>query len=58
MFATEKEPNRFQEYFHGDEWHTDANSALTKANDMKLRKIASLKKQLAKVEAMTFLVPE
>ena len=44
----------FQSYFHVGEWHTTKAEAILKAEDMRQRKIASLKKQLAKLETMTF----
>lgn len=43
-------------------WHTDyrlaETEALEKAEDMRKKKIASLKKQIAKLEAMTFTIKE
>ncbi|MGX1958420.1 hypothetical protein [Serratia proteamaculans] len=43
-------------------WHTDYRlteaEALAKAEDMRKKKIASLKKQIAKLEAMTFTIKE
>lgn len=43
-------------------WHTDYRlteaEALATAEDMRKRKIASLKKQIAKLEAMTFTIKE
>ncbi|WP_447872022.1 tail fiber assembly protein [Serratia fonticola] len=43
-------------------WHTDFRlteaEALAKAEDMRKKKIASLKKQIAKLEAMTFTIKE
>lgn len=43
-------------FFHGEgkEWHRDAASAVAHANKMRLAKIASLKKSIAKLEAKTF----
>lgn len=48
----------FTVYFHGNEWHTDEAKAIERFNQMKQKKIASLKKQLAKVEALEFLPGE
>lgn len=44
------------EYYHGknEEWHTTKESAIKKAEEMKLKKINSLKKQLKKLEALKF----
>lgn len=41
-------------YFHGkgNEWHTTKESAITKANEMRQKKISSLKKQIEKLEKM------
>ena len=41
-------------YYHGNDWHTNEAKAVIRFNQMKQKKIASLKKQLAKVEALTF----
>lgn len=42
--------------FHeeGKEWHETLEDALKRAEEIRLRKIASLKKQLAKYEKMRF----
>ena len=36
----------------------DRNSAIAKAEEMRMKKIASLKKQIAKLEALKFDAPE
>ena len=43
-------------YFHGEgnEWHRSRESAVAKAEEMRAAKIASLKKQIAKLEKLTF----
>jgi hypothetical protein len=43
-------------YFHseGKDWHRTEASALSRAEEMRLAKIASLKKQIAKLEKMKF----
>ena len=41
-------------YAHGDDWHRTHESAVAKAEDMRKKKIASLKKSIAKLEAMNF----
>ena len=48
-------PERYStnQYAKG-EWHTDRAAAVAAANAMRLRKIESLKRQIAKLEAMTF----
>lgn len=47
--------SRFTGWFQGNDWHTDEAKAIERFNQMKQKKIASLKKQLAKVEALEFL---
>lgn len=44
-------------YYHGKntkEWHTTRESAETRAEAMRLAKIASVKKKLAKLEKLSF----
>jgi hypothetical protein len=43
-------------YLHGEgrEWHRDLPSAVKRAEEMKLKKIASLKKQIKKLEELKF----
>lgn len=45
-------------YYFGDEWHTTAKAAKLQAETMRDRKIVALRKQLAKLENMTFEVPK
>lgn len=40
--------------FHGSNWHRTREAALVKAEDMRLKKIASLKKQIEKLEKLRF----
>lgn len=44
--------------FHGNEWHTDFESALKQCEKMRHRKIKSLKEQIKKLESMEFYVQE
>ena len=48
--------NGMNQYAHGEgkEWHKNFASAKTRAEKMRVDKIASLKKSLAKLEAMSF----
>jgi hypothetical protein len=39
---------------HKPDWHTTPEAAIARAEEMRTKKIASLKKQIAKLEAMTF----
>ncbi len=43
---------------HRDDWHTTPEAAIARAEEMRTKKIASLKKQIAKLEAMTFSAEE
>lgn len=45
-------------YFSNDEWTTCPVKALERAEHKRQKRIASLKKQLAKMERLTFTVPE
>lgn len=46
----------FSQYFHGEgrDWHQTAESAATKAKDMRAKKIAALRKQITKLEGLIF----
>lgn len=48
--------NPFPTYYHGegDEWHRTKESAIKKAEEMRQKKIESLKKQIKKLEEMRF----
>ena len=43
-------------YGDGKEWHRSYKSALIRAEEMRIKKIASLKKSIAMLEAMSFEV--
>ena len=47
-------------YFHGEgqEWHRTRDSAISKAEEMRKAKIASLKKQIEKLEKLKFSASE
>lgn len=49
----------YSSYYHGNgrDWHRSSESAIKRAEEMRRKKIASLKKALAKLEAMKFEVP-
>lgn len=40
--------------FHGNEWHRTREEAVARAEQMRAAKIASLKKQIAKLEKLSF----
>lgn len=44
----------YPQYFHGDDWHRDKSSAIAKAESMRVKKISSLKKQIARLENLSF----
>lgn len=41
-------------WFYKGDWHSDKQSAIQKAEEMRQKKIASLKKQIKKLEEMRF----
>ena len=43
-----------QLYIHGADWHRTEEAATKRAEEMRTRKIGSLRKQIAKLEALTF----
>lgn len=43
---------------HGNDWHRTPEAAIARAEEMRKKKIESLKKQIAKLEKMTFAIPE
>ena len=45
-----------EQWFHGEgrEWHRTKEAALDRANAMRLAEIAALKKQIVKLEKLTF----
>ena len=45
-------------YYHGSDWHRTFRDALDQAEALRAKKIASLKKQIAKLERMTFTEPK
>jgi hypothetical protein len=42
------------DYYHRLEWHTTEVAAIAKAEQMRVKKIAALKKQIARLEKLTF----
>lgn len=54
MVSYRPEGASYDQYAHGDDWHTDLDSAKAKAEQMRQAKIASLKKQIAKLEKLEF----
>lgn len=48
-----REPAR---YFHGNDWHETEAEAFSRAEEVRRKKIASLKASIAKLEKLTFKV--
>lgn len=46
------------QHAHGDDWHRTRKAALAQADKMRKARIASLRKSIAKLEAMTFTISE
>lgn len=44
----------FTLYAFGNEWHRTPEAALARAEDMRAKKIASLRKSIAKLESIVF----
>lgn len=40
--------------FHGEDWHRDMTSAVTRAEKMRIAKIASLNKQISRLNKLSF----
>ncbi len=55
---TWKSEKGWNQFAYGKEWHETPNIALADAEARRVRKIASLKKQLARLEKLTFTIPE
>lgn len=50
------DPSYFDAYYHGKDWHRSWEEAVSRAEQMRIDKITSLKKQLAKLEKMAIAV--
>ena len=49
-----EETGYFTEYFHKPDWHPNRDLAVDRAQEMLLKKLQSLKKQVARLEKMSF----
>ena len=47
-----------RQYFHGERWQRCPVDAILRAEKMRENKIKLLQKQIAKLQAMTFTIPE
>lgn len=56
MVSLRTAPGSFSQYFHGEgkDWHRTKESAVARAESMRIKKIASLKKSLAAFEKLRF----
>lgn len=54
MIAYRCSEESLPQFAHGKDWHRDEASALARAEEMRNKKIASLRKSIAKLEAMKF----
>lgn len=54
MIEYKSSEGSFSQYAHGKDWHRDEASALARAEEMRKKKIASLRKSIARFEAMKF----
>lgn len=59
MITFKRSHQHCQEHMHGNNWHTSVESAFTHAEAMRVKKIASLRNQIKKLEKLEFnnLVP-
>lgn len=55
MIAVKIEPRGLVAYYHKPDWHVSWSEAVSRAEKMRLRKIASLRKLLAKLESLAFV---
>ncbi|MBN1088078.1 hypothetical protein [Pantoea sp. 1B4] len=44
----------FDQYFHGNEWHLSKEEAMAHAEEMRIRKLKSLDKQIKKISLLKF----
>ena len=54
MFVADQAKHGPGVYFHGQDWHHTRESAVTQATEMRRNKVLSLKKQITKLESLTF----
>ncbi len=54
MIRVRPEEGGLDQFFHGKDWHKTEKAANERAEEMRLKKILSLKKQLKRYESMSF----
>ena len=47
-------PGELTAYFHNNDWHKSKEDAIARAEAMRTKKIASIRKSIAKLEEMSF----
>lgn len=52
--ATVRVHGTYPQYFYGNDWHTCRELAKSRAEEMRIKKIASLNKQITKLERLKF----
>lgn len=49
-----RESGEFDQYFHGKDWHLSKEEALAQAEEMRVKKLKSLEKQIKKISLLIF----
>lgn len=57
-FRGKRPLSHYIEYFHGKDVHTTKVSALKQCEEMKIKKLQSLDKQVKKISAIGFEIPD
>lgn len=52
--ATYRGEDTYKEYFHGKNWHSSLEAAVERAEEMRIKKLKSLDKQMKKISAIDF----
>lgn len=54
MVTYRRSPDSLLEFAHGNDWHVMRETAVARAEEMKIAKLQSLEKQIRKVSKITF----
>lgn len=54
MVSYKRSPDSLMEFAHGKDWHVMRETAVARAEEMKIAKLQSLEKQIKKVSKITF----
>ncbi|MCK5612937.1 hypothetical protein KAR91_64280 [Candidatus Pacearchaeota archaeon] len=49
-----KANGEYDQHFHGKDWHTSEKAAKERAEEMRIKKLKSLDKQMKKISALVF----